>query len=78
MRTVGLSEARRKLAELVERASQGERIGITIRGKLAAWIVAARPERTLAEAFADIEKIRKRVRLPKGLKIKDLIEEGRT
>ncbi len=29
MRTVGLFEAKQKLSELVERAGQGERIGIT-------------------------------------------------
>jgi prevent-host-death family protein len=39
MRTVGLFEAKQKLSELVERAREGERIGITRRGKLAALIV---------------------------------------
>ena len=41
MRTVGLFEAKQKLSELVERAGEGERIGITRRGKLAALIVPA-------------------------------------
>ena len=41
MRTVGLFEAKQKLSELVERASAGERIGITRRGKLAAVIVSS-------------------------------------
>jgi prevent-host-death family protein len=36
MKTVGLFEAKQKLSELVERASEGEQIGITRRGKLAA------------------------------------------
>ena len=37
------------------------------------------PERTIAEVFASIDEIRKRVKpLPKGVTIKDLIEEGRT
>ena len=77
MRTVGLFEAKQKLSELVERASEGEQIGITRRGKLAAVIVPAR-NTDLKEIFADIDRIRKRAKpLPKGLTIKDLIEEGR-
>jgi prevent-host-death family protein len=79
MRTIGLFEAKQKLSELVERASEGEQIGITRRGKLAAIIVPARTNISLKEAFADIERIRKRVkRPPKGVTIKNLIEEGRT
>lgn len=78
MRTVGLFEAKQKLSELVERASEGEQIGITRRGKLAAVIVPARPELSMEEAFAQIDRIRSKVRpLPKGVTIKDLIEEGR-
>ncbi|HEY3972581.1 MAG TPA: hypothetical protein VGM18_06225 [Candidatus Sulfotelmatobacter sp.] len=35
-------------------------------------------ERTVAEAFASIEEIRKSVKpLPEGMTVKDLIEEGR-
>jgi len=78
MRTIGLFEAKQKLSEIVDRAAEGERIGITRRGKLAALVVPARPEITLAEIFADIEQIRKHARRPKGLRVKDLIEEGRT
>ncbi|MGA8761678.1 MAG: type II toxin-antitoxin system prevent-host-death family antitoxin [Candidatus Sulfotelmatobacter sp.] len=78
MRTVGLFEAKQKLSELVERASEGEQIGITRRGKLAAVIAPARPNVSLKEAFAGIERIRKRAKpLPKGMTIKDLITEGR-
>jgi prevent-host-death family protein len=78
MRNVGLFEAKQKLSELVERASEGERIGITRRGKLAAYLIPARSDKSLKEVFADIERIRKRAKpLPKGLTIKDLIEEGR-
>lgn len=79
MRTVGLFEAKQKLSELVERASEGEQIGITRRGKLSAMIVPVRQNIDLKEVFADIERIRKRAKpLPKGITIKDLIEEGRT
>ena len=78
MRTVGLFEAKQKLSEIVERASEGERIGITRRGKLAAIIVPAPAENSLKDVFDDIEKIRKSARRPKGFRVKDLIEEGRT
>jgi prevent-host-death family protein len=78
MKTVGLFEAKQKLSYLVERASEGEQIGITRRGKLAALIVPARNNVNLKEVFADIERIRLRAKpLPKGTTIKDLIEEGR-
>ena len=77
MRTIGLFEAKQKLSEIVERASAGEKIGITRRGKLAAIVVPAHPETSLMEIFEDIERIRKRAKLPKGFRVKDLIEEGR-
>ena len=80
MKTIGLFEAKQKLSELVERAGEGEQIGITRRGRLAAMLVPAREDKkvNLKEIFADIERIRKRAKpLPKGMTIKDLIEEGR-
>jgi prevent-host-death family protein len=77
VRTLGLFEAKQKLSEIVERASAGEQIGITRRGKLAAIVVPARPKISVEEVFEDIDRIRKRARLPKGVKVKDLIEEGR-
>ena len=78
MKNVGLFEAKQKLSELVERASAGERIGITRRGKLAAVLVPARTDVDLKEVFARIEQIRKSAKpLPKGMTVKDLIEEGR-
>ena len=77
MRTVGLFEAKQKLSELVERAGEGERIGITRRGKLAALIVPARAESSLREIFGDIDRIRRRAKRHKGVSAKDLIEEGR-
>jgi prevent-host-death family protein len=77
MRTVGLFEAKQKLSELVERASTGEQIGITRRGKLAAIIVPAQPQMTLDEIWADMKEIRKRVDRTKFSSVKELIEEGR-
>ena len=78
MKTIGLFEAKNKLSELVERASQGHKIGITRRGRLTALIVPARPEISVREIFEDIEQVRKRAKLPRGTAVKDLIEEGRT
>ena len=77
MRTVGLFEAKQKLSELVERAVEGERIGITRRGKLAALIVPARPEIDLETVFDEIERIRKTARPHRDVTAKDMIEEGR-
>jgi prevent-host-death family protein len=81
MRTVGLFEAKQKLSELVERASRGERIRITRRGKVAAEIGPVQEKsdsRDLAEVFASMGRIRARAKpLPRGVTLKDLIEEGR-
>jgi len=78
VRNIGLFEAKQKLSELVDRASQGERIGITRRGKLEAYLVPARSKVDLKAVFARIERIRKSAKpLPQGVTIKDLIEEGR-
>jgi prevent-host-death family protein len=53
-----LSETKQKLSELVERASAGEQIGITRRGKLTAILVPAHSEIGLSQIFDDIEEIR--------------------
>jgi len=80
MRTVGLFEAKQKLSELVERARDGEKIGITRRGELAAVLVPvpATPKGILKDIFKDIEKIRERAKPGRRLNVKDLIEDGRT
>jgi prevent-host-death family protein len=77
MRTVGLFEAKQKFSELVERAEEGERIAITRRGKLAAYIVPAKPTRDIKDIFDDIERLRKRTKRVKGVTVDSLIEEGR-
>jgi prevent-host-death family protein len=77
VRTVGLFEAKQKLSEIVQRAAEGERIGITRRGKLAAVLGPARPSTNLDEIFNEIEEIRKRVKRPRGFSVRNLIEEGR-
>ncbi|MGH9759760.1 MAG: type II toxin-antitoxin system Phd/YefM family antitoxin [Blastocatellia bacterium] len=77
MRTVGLFEAKQKLSEIVECAGQGERIGITRRGKLAALVVPASSDASLQSIFEDIDKIRVRSRHTKRISTKKMIEEGR-
>jgi prevent-host-death family protein len=74
MRKVGLSEARQKLSELVERAGRGESIGITKRGKLTAVMGPAQEEMDINELFARTDAIRKRAKKMPGV---SLIEEGR-
>ena len=78
MRTVGLFEAKQKLSELVERAREGEKIGITRRGELTAVLIPAARETSLRDVFQDIETIRKRAKLSRSAEVKELIEEGRT
>jgi prevent-host-death family protein len=75
--TVGIFEAKQRLSELVERASQGEEIVITLRGKERARIVSvpAKRRRSLKEIFDSFSRVR--MKLPKGMTVKDLIEEGR-
>ena len=77
MEKIGLTDAKNRLSELVRRAAKGEKIGLTRRGKLLAMIVPAPPQESLGEIFRDLDKIRKRSKLPKGLDVKVLIEEGR-
>jgi prevent-host-death family protein len=78
MRKVGLFEAKQKLSELVDRAAAGERIGITRRGKLAAVIVPVQGQYDLGGIFDNLDRIRKRAGQIKGVRVKDLIEEGRS
>jgi prevent-host-death family protein len=79
MRKVGLFEAKQKFSELAERAERGERIGITKRGKLIAEIGPVRQEQVdLKQAFAEMDKIRKRSKKVPGVTVRSLIEEGRT
>ena len=78
MRKVGLFEAKQKLSELVEKASQGERVGITRRGKLAAVLSAPHTPVNVKEVFKIIEQVRKNANRRQTFRIRDLIDEGRT
>src|SRR6266481_8853009 len=56
MLTIGLTEAKRRFEELVERAKRGERIRITKYGKLKAEIAAPRANREGASATGKARK----------------------
>lgn len=76
--TVGIFAAKQQLSQLVERASKGEEIIITRRGKQQARLVPVLADRakTLKEIFDSIQS-RPRIKLTKGMTVKSLIEEGR-
>jgi prevent-host-death family protein len=74
--TVGLFEAKQKLSELVERASRGEEIIITCRGKGKARLVRTENRgRTIDQVVQSMSRVK--MRLPKGMTLKDLITMGR-
>ena len=74
---IGIFEAKQKLSELVDRAANGEEVVIKRRGRRLARLVGLpeQRERTLKIIFDSIRS--SRLRLPKGVNIKSLIEEGR-
>jgi len=79
MQEIGLFEAKNKLSALVDRVEHGAEIVITRRGKPVAKLVPAAPgfDREKAKRAAEgLRQISKGLRL-RGLKIKDLINEGR-
>ena len=79
MREVGTFEAKNKLSELLDLVEQGEEVTITRHGKAVARLVPPKGVVNRDAARADAQGIRemsKGVTLV-GLKIKDLITEGR-
>jgi prevent-host-death family protein len=79
MREIGAGAAKSKFGQLLDRVEQGEEIVITRRGKPVARLVAAAPgfDRDKARrAVAGILEMSKGVTLG-GLKIEDLVNEGR-
>jgi prevent-host-death family protein len=78
LRTFTIPEAKKKFAEIVDHASQGERIALTKEGKVVAVIGPPEKEATdLREIFKEMEKIRKRAKKVPGVTVSSLIEEGR-
>jgi len=79
MHEIGAFEAKNKLSMLLDRVAGGEEVLITRRGKAVARLVPAEPgfDRAKARRAADgILEMRRGLTLA-GLKIKDLVNEGR-
>jgi len=76
---IGLFEAKNRLSHFVDRAEKGEEILITRHGRPAAKLVPLMPvfdRKKARKAVEGLLKARKGLSLG-GLKIKDLINEGR-
>jgi prevent-host-death family protein len=77
--TVGAYDAKTHLSELLEKVEAGQEITITKHGAPVAKLVPVKKEASPEERFAAIARIQRlatRISLG-GLKIKDLISEGR-
>ena len=79
LHTVGAYEAKTQLSELLEKVEAGEEITITKHGTPIAKLVPVRKETSQQERVAAIKRIQKlAIGLSLGgLKVKDLISEGR-
>ena len=77
--TVGAYEAKTHLSELLEKVEAGEEITITKHGAPVAKLVPVKKEARPEERVAAIERIQKLASGLSlgGLKVKDLISEGR-
>ncbi len=78
-RTVGAYDAKTRFSELLEKVESGEEITITRHGTPVAKLVPVKKKATPEERRAAIERIKKMSRGLSlgGLKIRDLINEGR-
>lgn len=81
MRTVGSYEAKTHLPQLLDEVAGGEVITITKNGKPVAMLVptqqASRDDRKEAVEAMRRFKPEREWRLPEGMTVKDMIEEGR-
>ena len=76
MKSVGAYEAKTNLARLLEEVAAGETITITKHGVAIATLSPVRDRGHAAAAAADLRRFRQTHRL-NGVKIRDLIEDGR-
>jgi prevent-host-death family protein len=78
-RRVGAYDAKTHFSELLERVERGEEVTITRHGAPVARLVPAHRKRTPESRRAAFEALRKAARgnRLKGLRIRDLIREGR-
>ena len=79
MEEIGTHEAKTRLSELLAKVRQGEEFLITNRGQPVAKLIPAlkQDKSQIRHAIKEIKKIQNRNRLD-GLKIRDMIEEGRS
>lgn len=81
METVGTFEAKTHLSDLLDRVARGESFVITKHGRPIAQLapIDAATKNRVRERAKAIEALRryKRHKLPKGVTIRDLIDEGR-
>lgn len=77
--TVGAYEAKTHLSELLEKVEAGEEITITKHGAPVAKLVPVKKEASLEQRVAAIKRIQKLATglSLRGLKVKELISEGR-
>jgi prevent-host-death family protein len=78
--TVGLVEAKKRLPELIERVTAGESVTITRHGAPVARLVRYGPgadHEKVRGSIDGLRKLRKTMRL-RGMKIRNLIDEGRS
>lgn len=78
MTSVGAFEAKTHLSELLDRVEKGEEVTITRHGAPVARLVPIDPWDRVAvrRAIEELRRLRKGTKL-RGLKIKDMIEDGR-
>ncbi|HEV2100530.1 MAG TPA: type II toxin-antitoxin system prevent-host-death family antitoxin [Stellaceae bacterium] len=79
MKEIGAFEAKNRLGQLLDLVEQGEEVIITRHGKAVARLVPPKSGFSRAQAREAAERIREMsrgVRL-EGLRLKDLIDEGR-
>ena len=77
MTSVGIYDAKNKLSELLDRVEAGEVIALMRHGKKVALLTPVHPERPSSrQAIARLRALRVGSRL-RGLKVKELRDEGR-
>jgi prevent-host-death family protein len=79
MREIGAFEAKNRLGHLLDLVEQGEEVVITRHGKAVARLVPPKTGFSRAEAREAVQRIREMSRgiTLGGLRLKDLIDEGR-
>ena len=79
MRSVGITEAKRQWAQLLDDVAKGETITITKHGVPVAELrpLKSSQRRDVTEAIDEMKKLRAQIGSLNGVTIRELIEEGR-